>query len=127
MSDPTWISVLPPLLAIVLAIWTKQVYLSLEDLFAPVGTLPPELRLHFRPLGFLDPASVERTERPAPPSEPTAPVSEVDHITERFDRTTAANSPDDTMLEPSVTTIGNLAEPPSSATACGVSEPSFAP
>ena len=29
MSDPTWISVLPPLLAIVLAIWTKQVYLSL--------------------------------------------------------------------------------------------------
>jgi len=29
MSDPTWVSILPPLLAIVLAIWTKQVYLSL--------------------------------------------------------------------------------------------------
>jgi Na+/H+ antiporter NhaC len=29
MTDPTWISVLPPLLAIVLAIWTRQVYLSL--------------------------------------------------------------------------------------------------
>lgn len=29
MSDPTWISVLPPVLAIALAIWTRQVYLSL--------------------------------------------------------------------------------------------------
>jgi len=29
MSDPTWLSVLPPLLAIVLAIWSKQVILSL--------------------------------------------------------------------------------------------------
>ncbi len=29
MSDPTWISVLPPVLAILLAIWTRQVYLSL--------------------------------------------------------------------------------------------------
>ena len=29
MSDPTWISVLPPLLAIICAIWTRQVYLSL--------------------------------------------------------------------------------------------------
>ena len=29
MSDPTWLSLLPPLLAIVLAIWTRQVYLSL--------------------------------------------------------------------------------------------------
>jgi len=29
MSDPTWITLLPPVLAIVLAIWTKQVYLSL--------------------------------------------------------------------------------------------------
>lgn len=29
MSDPTWISVLPPVLAIGLAIWTRQVYLSL--------------------------------------------------------------------------------------------------
>lgn len=29
MNDPTWISVLPPLLAIVLAIGTRQVYLSL--------------------------------------------------------------------------------------------------
>ncbi len=29
MSDPTWISVLPPLLAIILAIATRQVYLSL--------------------------------------------------------------------------------------------------
>ena len=29
MSEPTWISVLPPVLAIVLAIWTRQVYLSL--------------------------------------------------------------------------------------------------
>ena len=29
MSDPTWISVLPPVLAIVLAIWTRQVYMSL--------------------------------------------------------------------------------------------------
>ena len=29
MSDPTWYSVLPPLLAIVLAIWSKQVILSL--------------------------------------------------------------------------------------------------
>lgn len=29
MNDPTWISVLPPVLAIVLAIWTRQVYLSL--------------------------------------------------------------------------------------------------
>ncbi len=29
MSDPTWVSVLPPVLAIVLAIWTRQVYLSL--------------------------------------------------------------------------------------------------
>ncbi len=29
VADPTWISVLPPLLAIVLAIWTRQVYLSL--------------------------------------------------------------------------------------------------
>jgi len=29
MGDPTWISVLPPVLAIVLAIWTRQVYLSL--------------------------------------------------------------------------------------------------
>ncbi len=29
MSDLTWISVLPPILAIVLAIWTRQVYLSL--------------------------------------------------------------------------------------------------
>ena len=29
MSDPTWISVLPPVIAIVLAIWTRQVYMSL--------------------------------------------------------------------------------------------------
>ena len=29
MNDPTWISVFPPLIAIVLAIWTRQVYLSL--------------------------------------------------------------------------------------------------
>ena len=29
MSDPTWYSVLPPVLAIILAIWTKQVILSL--------------------------------------------------------------------------------------------------
>jgi tetracycline resistance efflux pump len=29
MSDPTWISLFPPVLAIVLAIWTRQVYLSL--------------------------------------------------------------------------------------------------
>jgi tetracycline resistance efflux pump len=29
MTDATWVSVLPPLLAIVLAIWTRQVYLSL--------------------------------------------------------------------------------------------------
>ena len=29
MSDPTWLSVLPPVLAIVLAIWSKQVILSL--------------------------------------------------------------------------------------------------
>ncbi len=29
MTDPTWISVLPPVLAIVLAIWSKQVILSL--------------------------------------------------------------------------------------------------
>ena len=29
MSEPSWISVLPPLLAIVLAIWSKQVILSL--------------------------------------------------------------------------------------------------
>jgi len=29
MADPTWISVLPPVLAIVLAIWTRQVYLAL--------------------------------------------------------------------------------------------------
>jgi Na+/H+ antiporter NhaC len=29
MMDPTWISLLPPLLAITLAIWTRQVYLSL--------------------------------------------------------------------------------------------------
>ena len=29
MTDPTWISVLPPVVAIVLAIWTRQVYLSL--------------------------------------------------------------------------------------------------
>jgi Na+/H+ antiporter NhaC len=28
-ADPTWISVLPPVLAIVLAIWSRQVYLSL--------------------------------------------------------------------------------------------------
>jgi Na+/H+ antiporter NhaC len=29
MSDPTWISVLPPVFAIALAIWSRQVYLSL--------------------------------------------------------------------------------------------------
>ncbi|TVP58736.1 MAG: C4-dicarboxylate ABC transporter [Gemmatimonadales bacterium] len=29
MSDPTWVSILPPVIAIVLAIWTRQVYLSL--------------------------------------------------------------------------------------------------
>ena len=29
MSDPSWVSVLPPVIAIVLAIWTRQVYLSL--------------------------------------------------------------------------------------------------
>jgi len=29
MTDPTWISVLPPIVAIALAIWTRQVYLSL--------------------------------------------------------------------------------------------------
>ncbi|MEM6782428.1 MAG: Na+/H+ antiporter NhaC family protein [Bacteroidota bacterium] len=29
MPDPTWISLLPPVLAIVLAIWTRQVYASL--------------------------------------------------------------------------------------------------
>lgn len=29
MGDPTWISILPPVLAIALAIWTRQVYLSL--------------------------------------------------------------------------------------------------
>ena len=29
MSDPTWISILPPVTAIVLAIWSRQVYLSL--------------------------------------------------------------------------------------------------
>jgi Na+/H+ antiporter NhaC len=29
MSEPTWISVLPPVVAIVLAIWSRQVYLSL--------------------------------------------------------------------------------------------------
>ncbi|NNK50068.1 MAG: C4-dicarboxylate ABC transporter, partial [Xanthomonadales bacterium] len=30
MSDPSWFSILPPLLAIVLAIWSKQVILSLS-------------------------------------------------------------------------------------------------
>jgi tetracycline resistance efflux pump len=29
MSDPSWVSILPPVLAIILAIWTRQVYLSL--------------------------------------------------------------------------------------------------
>lgn len=29
MTDPSWASVLPPVLAIILAIWTRQVYLSL--------------------------------------------------------------------------------------------------
>ncbi|MCJ7628750.1 MAG: hypothetical protein MUO50_10230, partial [Longimicrobiales bacterium] len=29
MTDPTWVSLLPPLLAITLAIWSRQVYLSL--------------------------------------------------------------------------------------------------
>ena len=29
MPDPTWLSLLPPLLAIILAIWSRQVYLSL--------------------------------------------------------------------------------------------------
>ena len=29
MTDPNWYSILPPVLAIVLAIWTKQVILSL--------------------------------------------------------------------------------------------------
>jgi tetracycline resistance efflux pump len=29
MADPSWVSLLPPVLAIVLAIWTRQVYLSL--------------------------------------------------------------------------------------------------
>ncbi len=29
MFEPTWVSVLPPVLAIVLAVWTRQVYLSL--------------------------------------------------------------------------------------------------
>ncbi len=29
MTDPTWVSILPPVLAIVLAVWTRQVYLSL--------------------------------------------------------------------------------------------------
>lgn len=29
MTDPTWVSLLPPLLAIVLAVWSRQVYLSL--------------------------------------------------------------------------------------------------
>ena len=29
MTEPTWVSLLPPLLAIILAIWTRQVYLSL--------------------------------------------------------------------------------------------------
>ncbi len=29
MTDLGWLSILPPVLAIVLAIWTKQVYLSL--------------------------------------------------------------------------------------------------
>ena len=29
MTDPGWYSILPPVLAIVLAIWTKQVILSL--------------------------------------------------------------------------------------------------
>jgi len=29
MADPGWVSILPPVLAIVLAIWTRQVYLSL--------------------------------------------------------------------------------------------------
>ncbi len=29
MTEPTWISILPPVLAIVLAIWTRQVYMSL--------------------------------------------------------------------------------------------------
>jgi len=29
MTDPSWVSILPPVLAIILAIWTRQVYLSL--------------------------------------------------------------------------------------------------
>lgn len=29
MTDPSWVSILPPVLAIVLAIWSRQVYLSL--------------------------------------------------------------------------------------------------
>lgn len=29
MTEPTWVSLLPPIIAIVLAIWTRQVYLSL--------------------------------------------------------------------------------------------------
>jgi len=29
VSEPTWISVIPPVLAIILAIWTRQVYISL--------------------------------------------------------------------------------------------------
>jgi Na+/H+ antiporter NhaC len=29
MTDPSWYSILPPIIAIVLAIWTKQVILSL--------------------------------------------------------------------------------------------------
>jgi len=35
MSDPGWYSILPPILAIVLAIWSKQVILSL---FAGIWT-----------------------------------------------------------------------------------------
>lgn len=31
MTEPTWISLLPPLIAIILAIWTRQVYLSLAS------------------------------------------------------------------------------------------------
>ena len=45
MNDPSWIALLPTVLAIVLAIWSRQVYVSLA---AASGSVGPSWRVGTR-------------------------------------------------------------------------------
>lgn len=64
----------------------EQVYLPLDELFAPVGALPPELRVHFRGLGYVDPATTGDPDSTLVVDNSAKPEGEADQVTEEFGR-----------------------------------------